>query len=114
MSAPNRAAGGLALLTARRPEVLQAYFDLTPLLGQTLPAVTRDLVRIAAQTATGAHRALRCTVPRALAAGATPDEVIDAVVLALPEVGITSVGDALSVVAEFVGMGPDEIRVGGS
>lgn len=97
------APSGMSLLSAYRPEVLQAYLDLSPLLGRSLEPVTRELVRIAVQVAGRSYRALRCSVPRALAQGATPEQVIDAVTLALPEAGMGRVSDALAVVAEYVG-----------
>lgn len=96
------ATSGMSLLSAYRPGVLKAYLDLSPLLGESLEPVTRELIRIAVQAARRSYRALRCSVPRALAQGATVEQVIDAVTLALPEAGVGRVSDALAVVAEYV------------
>jgi alkylhydroperoxidase/carboxymuconolactone decarboxylase family protein YurZ len=93
---------GLALLGERRPDVLHAYLDLQPLLGRSLNGVTKELIRIALAAQSGSERGLRCGVPRALAQGASADQVVDAVVLALPEGGLGRVADALGVLAEFL------------
>ena len=93
---------GLALLGERRPEVLRAYLDLQPLLGRSLDGVTKELIRIALAAQSACERRLRCSVPRALAEGASPDEVVDTVLMALPEGDLDRVADALAVVAEFL------------
>jgi AhpD family alkylhydroperoxidase len=93
---------GLALLGERRPEVLRAYLDLQPLLGRSLNGVTKELIRIGLAAQSGCERRLRCSVPRALAEGASPEQVVDTVLLALPEGGLERVADALGVVAEFL------------
>lgn len=102
MGAPSLEADGVAVLTAYRPKVLHAFLDLEPLLGETLEPVTRELIRIAVQVEHGSRRALRSSVPRALAEGATPDQIIDAVMLGVPEVGMVGVIEALGMVAEFL------------
>ena len=93
---------GLALLNRRHPEILRASLDLRSLLGDSLSPGTRELIRIATHAERGSRSGLRCAVPRALVEGATPDQVIDAVLLLLPETGLTVVIDGLGVVAEFL------------
>lgn len=93
---------GLALLNHTHPEVLRASLDLRSLLGGSLSPDTKELIRIATHAERGSHSGLRCAVPRALAEGATPDQVIDAILLLLPETGLGTVIDGLGVVAEFL------------
>ena len=93
---------GLGVLSAHRPDIIQAVFDLRASLGESLPPMTRELIRIALHVSHGHLRSLRCSVPRALAVGATPDQVIDTVLLLVPEIGLSQVTDALTVVSDFV------------
>lgn len=95
-------ADGIALLGERRGEALQAYLGLLGTLGKSLDPKVKQLVLIALQTTQGSPRALRRHVPRALEAGATPDEVIDAISLALPVAGLTRVSEALGAVADLL------------
>ena len=81
---------------------MRAFLDLRPLLGESLDPLTRELIRITGRVERGSRSGLRCAVPRALAEGATPDQIIDTVLLALPETGLAPVIDGLSVVAEFL------------
>ncbi len=90
------------MLCARRPEVMRAFLDLRPLLGESLDPLTRELIRITGHVERGSRSGLRCAVPRALSEGATPDQIIDTVLLAMPETGLAPVIDGLSVVAEFL------------
>lgn len=110
MTAPLNPPSGLALLSERRQEVLHAYLDLLPTLGRSLDGRTRELIRVAVHGFAGAHGELRCNVSRALAEGATIDEIVDAVTLALPEAGLSRISEALTVVAEFVQNTPESDR----
>ena len=80
---------------------MRAFLDLRPLLGESLDPLTRELI-ITGHVERGSRSGLRCAVPRALAEGAIPDQVIDTVLLALPEMGLGSVIDGLSDVANFL------------
>jgi alkylhydroperoxidase/carboxymuconolactone decarboxylase family protein YurZ len=93
---------GLAILSRRRGEVTQAYLALLGQLGRSLEPKTKQLVLLALQTTQGSTRALRRHVPRALAAGATVDEVVDAVTMALPIAGLTRVTEALAAVEDLL------------
>ncbi len=102
MSRRPKRPSGLALLSGRRPHVLHGYLDLLPLLGESLDGRTKELIRIALHVQSRYRPGLRGSVPRALAEGASVDEIVDAVILSLPEAGLGRVADALAVVAEFV------------
>lgn len=93
---------GMAILGDRRPEVVEGYLALLGALGPSLDPRTRQLILLALQTTQGSARALRSHVPRALAGGASADQVIDAISMALPVAGLTRVAEALSAVADLL------------
>lgn len=96
---------GFALLGAYRPDVMQAVLALRPLLGESLEPKTKELIRIAVHVERGSRDGLRCAVPQALANGATPEQMIDTVLLLLPDIGLAAVTDGLSIVAEYLESG---------
>jgi alkylhydroperoxidase/carboxymuconolactone decarboxylase family protein YurZ len=102
MRAASPGSDGVAVLSAYRPQVLHTFLELESLLGETLEPATRELIRIAVQVVHGSGRGLRTSVSRALAEGATPDQIIDAVTLGAPEVGLAGVIEALGMVADFL------------
>jgi 4-carboxymuconolactone decarboxylase len=95
---------GLTILQQKRPEVVSAYLRLLGSLGSALDTKTKQLLLIALQTTQGSSRALRRHVPRALDAGATAEEVLDAIALTLPVAGLTRTSEALSSVADLLGV----------
>ena len=101
---------GLKLLEGARPEVVRAHQGLMRVLGQSLPPATRQLILVALATVQESPSTLRRHVTRALAAGAHADQIIDAVILALPVAGLARVSGALRSVAEFVDRPLDEIE----
>lgn len=101
---------GLKLLEGVRPEVVRAHQDLMRVLGQSLPPATKQLILVALATVQESPSALRRHVTRALAAGVHADQIIDAVILALPVAGLARVSRALRSVAEFVDRPLEEIE----
>jgi alkylhydroperoxidase/carboxymuconolactone decarboxylase family protein YurZ len=99
---------GLAILGSRRAEVVENYLALLGGLGKSLDPKTKQLILLALQTTQGSARALRRHVPRARDCGASADEVIDAIAMALPIAGLTRVTEALSAVADLVDADPVE------
>lgn len=61
-----------------------------------------ELILIGIFTADKAHRNLQIHVKKALENGATKDEIISAILLALPVTGINRVSEALSIAMEMV------------
>jgi alkylhydroperoxidase/carboxymuconolactone decarboxylase family protein YurZ len=102
MDNPPQQRDGLALLQSERPEVMKAYLRLLGSLGESLEPKVKQLVLIALQVTQGSSRALRRHVPRALEAGASRQEVLDAIVLALPVAGLTRTTEALASVADLL------------
>ncbi len=103
---------GLKLLEGARPEVVRAHQGLMRVLGQSLPPATKQLILVALATVQDSPSALRRHVTRALASGAHPDQIIDAVTLALPLTGLARVSQALRSVAEYIDEPVDEARRG--
>jgi alkylhydroperoxidase/carboxymuconolactone decarboxylase family protein YurZ len=93
---------GLAVLAGRRGDVVETYLKLLGQLGSALEPKTKQLILLTLQTTQGSARALRRHVPRAMAAGATVEEVVDAISLALPVAGLTRVTEALGAVADLL------------
>lgn len=80
---------GLDYLLAARPEALGAYFAFLKQAGSHLDPKTRALIsvisKVSAQTETGFRQYLL----RALQAGVTPNEVLDALFMAFPMLGFS-------------------------
>ncbi|HEX6070845.1 MAG TPA: carboxymuconolactone decarboxylase family protein [Longimicrobiaceae bacterium] len=106
MSTAPSGSDGIALLRRERPEVLESYLHLLGSLGKSLDPRTRQLILLALQVTQGSTRALRRHVPRAREAGATPDEVLDAIALALPVAGLTRVSEAVAAVEDLLAEAP--------
>jgi alkylhydroperoxidase/carboxymuconolactone decarboxylase family protein YurZ len=83
--------------------------SLTDVDVSTLDAATRSLVRVGALVASNAGAAsYRADVERALAAGATPEQLVDALVAVGPVVGLARVVSAAPRLASALGHDVDE------
>jgi alkylhydroperoxidase/carboxymuconolactone decarboxylase family protein YurZ len=102
MQMPIDEVDGLTLLQQHRPAVVEAYMRLLGSLGSGLDPRVKQLILIALQTTQGSSRALRRHIPRALEAGATAGEVLDAISLALPVAGLTRTTEVLTNVADLL------------
>lgn len=87
------------------PQVAQGFFDLAKSVKQYSPLDEKvnELIILGIFTAQRGLRGLNTHVERAYAAGATKEEIIAAILLALPIVGITDVNMALDQVMESLG-----------
>ena len=79
------------------PKVAEAFFNLTAAIRESsvLGTKTNELVLIGVFTASRSLKGIKTHVDRALQAGATQDEIVSAIYLALPVCGIGSVNAAL-------------------
>lgn len=81
----------LSYLVKARPEAMGAYFRFLKDAGSRLDPKTRNLIsvitKVHAQTETG----LRQYLKRALREGATADEVLDALLMAFPALGLAKI-----------------------
>lgn len=84
--------------SADYPEVASAYETLGNAVHGSGPldAKTRALVKIGISTGAGLEGAMHSHVRKALAAGATPEEIRHAALLALPTIGLPPMMSAMS------------------
>ena len=92
------------------PEVGKAYTGLfKAVMDQpALDAKTKQLILIAVMSSRNYPQGVRAHVPLALAAGATREELIEAVVTPLPVSGVDGVIECLQPVLELTGEGHEK------
>jgi nitrite reductase/ring-hydroxylating ferredoxin subunit/alkylhydroperoxidase/carboxymuconolactone decarboxylase family protein YurZ len=91
----------LEYLAKVRPEAAGHYLKFLKECGRHLDDKTRFLISVVTKVACGTERGFKQYLPRALEAGATPNEVIDAILSAFPAAGLTNVLKALDVLIEM-------------
>jgi alkylhydroperoxidase/carboxymuconolactone decarboxylase family protein YurZ len=91
---------GLTFLMSSRKDVVKSYQNMLNKLGTHLEDKTRELIVLALQVTTQQPEAINILIPKALKAGASPDEIIDAVTLAIPNVGLTGVLKLLPIILD--------------
>lgn len=91
-------------MMAEAPNVAQGFFDLAKSVKQfsTLDEKTNELIILGVFTAHRGLRGINTHVERAMDAGATKEEIIAAILLALPIVGITDTNLALDQAMESI------------
>jgi NAD(P)H-dependent nitrite reductase small subunit len=104
-----RESRGLAFLQKTRPDAMRHLLSFFRESAQHLDPKTRFLISVVTKVISNSPRGLRQYVRRALESGATPDEVIDAVLCAYPCAGLTKVVDAIDTILES-GIGGFENR----
>lgn len=91
----------LGYLVRVRPDAMKPYFAFLKEAGRHLDPKTRNLIsvitKVHAQTADG----LKQYLGRALREGATPDEVLDALLMAFPALGLAKIVWAIDVILEM-------------
>ncbi len=91
----------LSYLMKARPEAMAGYFKFLKLAGTHLDVKTRDLIsvitKVDAQTETG----LRQYLTRALRDGCTPNEIIDALLMAFPTLGLSKIVWAVDIILDM-------------
>lgn len=88
----------LQYLLKTRPQAMQAYFSFLKQSGQHLDPKTRALISVLTKVANQTETGLRQYLPRALAAGATPNEVLDTLLAAFPALGLSKIIWAIDVI----------------
>lgn len=81
----------LDYLLRARPEAMGHYMQFLKLAGGTLDPKTRALISVITKVHAQTPRGFRQYLRRALRAGASPDEVLDALLMAFPALGLTKV-----------------------
>lgn len=107
MEEPRRSQG-LRYLSRVRPEAMDHLLKFFAESARHLDPKTRFLISVVTKVISHSSRGLRQYVKRALEEGATPDEIVDAVLCAYPCAGLTRVVDAIDVILDMDLPGFDE------
>ena len=91
----------LDYLVKTRPEAMTSYFKFLKETGKSLDPKTRMLITVITKIATQTEKGLRQYLPRALDAGATPNEVLDAILHAFPALGLAKIVWAIDILIEM-------------
>lgn len=92
---------GMKYLAGKRPEAMKGLMTYHGKCVQALDRKTKLLIQVVTKVATGTERGLRQYAPLALKAGASKEELLDAVLMAYPAAGLTKVIDAVHVLLEM-------------
>ena len=91
----------LNYLIKARPEAMKAYFAFFKESGKHLDPKTRSLISVITKIDSQTERGLRQYLPRALRDGATPDEILDAILMALPTLGLAKIVWAMDIILDM-------------
>lgn len=88
-------------LLAARPEAMKPYFSFLKQTGQKLDPKTRALISVITKVSSRTDRGFRQYLSRALHAGCTPDEILDALLAAFPMIGLTGLTWAVDIIIDM-------------
>jgi nitrite reductase/ring-hydroxylating ferredoxin subunit/alkylhydroperoxidase/carboxymuconolactone decarboxylase family protein YurZ len=91
----------LSYLIKARPEAMQAYFSFLKDTGKYLDPKTRSLISVITKIDSQTERGLRQYLPRALRDGASPYEVLDAILMAFPTLGLAKIIWAIDILLDM-------------
>ncbi len=91
----------LSYLIKARPEAMKAYFSFLKESGKHLDPKTRSLISVITKVDSQTERGLRQYLPRALRDGATPHEVLDAILMAFPTLGLAKIIWAIDIILDM-------------
>ncbi|MBF0437564.1 MAG: Rieske 2Fe-2S domain-containing protein [Magnetococcales bacterium] len=91
----------LTYLAKTRPEAATHLLGFYKHSVQALDEKTRHLIQIVTKVTVGTERGLRQYAPKALKAGASREEILDAVLMAFPAAGLNKVLDAIEIMREM-------------
>ncbi len=91
----------LNYLLKARPEAMTAYFSFLKKSGDHLDTRSRDLISVITKVAVQTEGGFRQYLTRALRNGATPNEVIDALLMAFPVLGLAKIIWATEILLEM-------------
>jgi nitrite reductase/ring-hydroxylating ferredoxin subunit/alkylhydroperoxidase/carboxymuconolactone decarboxylase family protein YurZ len=91
----------LDYLVKTRPEAMKAYLKFLKETGKSLDPKTRMLITVITKIATGTEKGFRQYLPRALEAGARPDEILDAILHAFPALGLAKIVWAIDILLDM-------------
>jgi nitrite reductase/ring-hydroxylating ferredoxin subunit/alkylhydroperoxidase/carboxymuconolactone decarboxylase family protein YurZ len=88
----------LNYLIKARPEAMTAYFSFLKDAGKHLDPKTRSLISVITKIHSQTERGLRQYLPRALRDGASPNEILDAILMAFPTLGLARIVWAVDII----------------
>jgi nitrite reductase/ring-hydroxylating ferredoxin subunit/alkylhydroperoxidase/carboxymuconolactone decarboxylase family protein YurZ len=88
----------LDYLLQARPDAMGAYFKFLKEAGSRLDPKTRNLISVITKVSSQTERGLKQYLNRALREGSTADEVIDALLMAFPALGLAKIIWAVDVI----------------
>jgi nitrite reductase/ring-hydroxylating ferredoxin subunit/alkylhydroperoxidase/carboxymuconolactone decarboxylase family protein YurZ len=88
----------LSFLVKARPEAMGHYFAFLKDCGTRLDPKTRDLISLITKVHAQTERGFRQYLRRALRDGCTPAEVLDALLMAFPALGLTKIIWAVDII----------------
>jgi nitrite reductase/ring-hydroxylating ferredoxin subunit len=91
----------LNYLVKARPEAMTSYFTFLKKAGDHLDGRTRDLISVITKVAVQTETGFKQYLTRALRNGATPNEVIDALLMAFPVLGLAKIVWATEILLEM-------------
>ena len=91
----------LSYLIKARPEAMTAYFTFLKDTGKHLDPKTRSLISVITKIDSQTERGLRQYLPRAMRDGATPHEILDAILMAFPTLGLAKIVWAIDILLDM-------------
>jgi nitrite reductase/ring-hydroxylating ferredoxin subunit/alkylhydroperoxidase/carboxymuconolactone decarboxylase family protein YurZ len=91
----------LNYLVKTRPDAMTAYFTFLKKAGDHLDTRTRDLISVITKVAVQTEGGFKQYLTRALRNGASPNEVIDALLMAFPVLGLAKIVWATEILLEM-------------
>ena len=91
----------LNYLIKARPEAMTAYFSFLKDAGKHLDPKTRSLISVITKIYSQTERGLRQYLPRAIRDGASPNEILDAILMAFPTLGLARIVWAIDIILDM-------------
>ncbi|MGD2112259.1 MAG: Rieske 2Fe-2S domain-containing protein [Gammaproteobacteria bacterium] len=91
----------LNYLVAARPDAITHYFKFLKEAGKHLDVRTRDLISVITKVDAQTEGGFRQYLTRALRNGATPNEVLDALLMAFPTLGLAKIVWAIDILLDM-------------
>ena len=91
----------LSYLIKARPDAMKAYFTFLKDTGKHLDPKTRSLISVITKVDSQTERGLRQYLPRAMRDGASPHEILDAILMAFPTLGLAKIIWAIDILLDM-------------
>jgi nitrite reductase/ring-hydroxylating ferredoxin subunit/alkylhydroperoxidase/carboxymuconolactone decarboxylase family protein YurZ len=91
----------LNYLIAARPDAIKPYFQFLKEAGRNLDIRTRDLISVITKVDAQTEGGFRQYLARALRNGASPNEVLDALLMAFPTLGLAKIVWAIDILLDM-------------